>query len=105
VSPLRGEALREAISAPARAVGVSVEPELIERLLADAASEPGILPLLQETMVQLWDARTDETLTLADVRERRGRREQRPDRAGCMMVVLWAPASTGSTSADPVGLI
>jgi hypothetical protein len=39
------------------------------------------------------------------VRERRGRREQRPDRAGCMMVVLWAPASTGSTSADPVGLI
>jgi hypothetical protein len=32
-------------------VGVAVEPELIERLLADAASEPGILPLLQETMI------------------------------------------------------
>lgn len=66
VSPLRGEALREAIAAPAHAVGVAVEPELIERLVADAASEPGILPLLQETMVQLWDVRVDQTLTLAD---------------------------------------
>ncbi|HEX4418322.1 MAG TPA: CHAT domain-containing protein [Kofleriaceae bacterium] len=66
VSPLRGEALREAITAPAHAVGVTVDPELTERLLADAAAEPGILPLLQETMVQLWDARTDQTLTLAD---------------------------------------
>jgi hypothetical protein len=66
VSPLRGEALREAIEAPARAVGVTVDLELIERLMADAASEPGILPLLQETMVQLWDARSDQTLTLAD---------------------------------------
>jgi hypothetical protein len=66
VSPLRDEALREAIALPARAVGVAVEPELIERLVADAASEPGILPLLQETLVQLWDAHTDQTLTLAD---------------------------------------
>jgi CHAT domain len=65
MSPLRGEALREAISAPAGDVGVLVEPELIERLLADAASEPGILPLLQETLVQLWDQRADQTLTLA----------------------------------------
>jgi predicted oxidoreductase (fatty acid repression mutant protein) len=66
VSPLRGDALREAISGPANDVGVAVESELIERLLADAASEPGILPLLQETMVELWGARTKQTLTLAD---------------------------------------
>jgi conflict system STAND superfamily ATPase/CHAT domain-containing protein len=66
VSPLHDEALREAIALPARAVGVTVEPELIERLVADAASEPGILPLLQETLVQLWDAHTDQTLTLAN---------------------------------------
>ena len=39
VSPLRDEALREAIAAPARAVGVTVQPALIERLVADAASE------------------------------------------------------------------
>jgi conflict system STAND superfamily ATPase/CHAT domain-containing protein len=66
VSPLRDEALRDAIAAPARAVGVTVEPELIERLVSDAADEPGILPLLQETLVQLWDVRVDQTLTLAD---------------------------------------
>jgi hypothetical protein len=66
VIPLRGIALREAIAAPAEGVGVTVEPELIERLVADAAAEPGILPLLQETLVQLWDARVEQTLTLAD---------------------------------------
>ena len=46
VYPLRGEALSEAIVRPARDLGVSLEPELIERLLSDAGSEPGILPLL-----------------------------------------------------------
>jgi hypothetical protein len=65
VTPLRGTALREAIAAPAEAIGVTVEPELIERLVADTAAEPGILPLLQETLVQLWDVRADQTLTLA----------------------------------------
>src|SRR5262249_37567225 len=50
VTSLRGEALREAIAAPARTVGVMVEPELIGQLVADAASEPGILPLLPETL-------------------------------------------------------
>jgi hypothetical protein len=66
VSPLRGQALYEAIVRPARDLGVSVEPELVERLLADAGSEPGILPLLQETLVQLWDRRQGQRLTLAD---------------------------------------
>ena len=68
VSPLRSEALRKAIAAPAHAAGVAVEPELVERLVADAASEPGILPLLQETLVQLWDKRVNQTVTLADYR-------------------------------------
>ena len=54
IAPLRGDALRQAIEHPAADVGVHLEPELVERLLADAADEPGILPLLQETMVLLW---------------------------------------------------
>jgi WD40 repeat protein len=66
VSPLRGETLRAAIVRPARKLGVHIEPELIERLLADAGAEPGILPLLQETLVQLWDQRQAQLLTLAD---------------------------------------
>ncbi|HEX3477143.1 MAG TPA: CHAT domain-containing protein, partial [Kofleriaceae bacterium] len=65
VGPLRGELLRRAIVFPARDVGVEVEPELVERLIADTGSEPGILPLLQETLVQVWDKRAEQTVTLA----------------------------------------
>ncbi len=66
VAPLRGPALREAIERPARELGVSFEPGLVERLLGDAASEPGILPLLQETLSQLWDHQRQRRITLAD---------------------------------------
>ncbi|HEY0992321.1 MAG TPA: SpoIIE family protein phosphatase [Kofleriaceae bacterium] len=66
VGPLRGAALRDVIAQPARNLGVAVEPELVERLLADAAGEPGILPLLQETLVELWDRRQGQALTLTD---------------------------------------
>lgn len=66
VSPLRGEALRQAIVRPALEVGVHVEPGLTERLIADASSASCALPLLQETMVQLWMQRTHRLLSLAD---------------------------------------
>jgi hypothetical protein len=66
VAPLRGAALRAAIEKPARDLGVYFEPELVERLLGDAATEPGILPLLQETLVQLWDRRRLRLLVLSD---------------------------------------
>ena len=54
ITPPRGDALREAIALPARDVGVQLEPELVERLLADAGDEPGVLPFVQETLVMLW---------------------------------------------------
>jgi len=65
VNPLRGDTLREAIVRPARDLGVTVEAKLLEQLLADASDEPRALPLLQETLVQLWDHQQDRTLTLA----------------------------------------
>lgn len=68
VTPLRNKALIEAIVRPARDLGVDIEPDLLERLLADAGSEPGILPLLQETLVQLWDRRQGQKITLANYR-------------------------------------
>ena len=55
VAPLQGAALRAAIERPARDLGVYFEPELVERLLADVASEPGILPFLQEALGGLLD--------------------------------------------------
>jgi WD40 repeat protein len=54
LAPLRGEVLRQAIKQPATDAGVYLEAGLLERLLADAADEPGALPLIQETMVLLW---------------------------------------------------
>ena len=65
VTPLRGAALRRAIEQPALDVGVQLEPGLAERLLADAADEPGALPLVQETMVLLWEERRHRLLTIA----------------------------------------
>lgn len=65
VAPLRGEALRSAIAEPAARVAVKLEPALIERLIADAQDEPGALPLIQETLVQLWQKRQHRRLTLA----------------------------------------
>jgi hypothetical protein len=54
VVPLNETGLRQAILKPAENVGVFVEPALVERLVVDAAGEPGILPLIQETLVLLW---------------------------------------------------
>ncbi len=66
VNRLRGDRLRIAIEAPARALGVYFEPVLIERLLHDVADEPGALPLLQDTLLDLWHRRTHDVLLLAE---------------------------------------
>jgi hypothetical protein len=71
LAPLQGKALRRAVVRPAESVAVHVEPDLVERLLADARDEPGALPLLQETMRHLWKRRRRRLLTL-DVYEAMG---------------------------------
>ena len=55
ILPLDSAGLRQAIVRPAERGGVFVEAALVERLVADAANEPGALPLAQETLVLLWD--------------------------------------------------
>jgi WD40 repeat protein len=65
VAALRGESLRQAIVKPAEAVGVYLEDGLVERLLADAAGEPGLLPMLQEALVLLWGTMSGRLLTRA----------------------------------------
>ena len=66
VGPLRGDKLRIAIEAPAQALGVYLEPVLVERLLHDVADEPGALPLLQDTLLDLWHHRARGLLRLAE---------------------------------------
>ena len=66
LGPLQDDAVRIAIEQPAREMGVFFQPELVSRLLDDAAREPGALPLLQETLFQLWGRRRQRLLALAD---------------------------------------
>jgi WD40 repeat protein len=66
LAPLQGEALERAIRAPAERCAVQIEPRLIERLLRDAADEPGAQPLVQEAMVLLWGRMRRRYIALAD---------------------------------------
>jgi WD40 repeat protein/type II secretory pathway predicted ATPase ExeA len=68
VLPLGADELREAIVAPAQRAGLDVEPELIERLLADVREQPGALPLLQYALTEVFSQRIEAVLTLAAYR-------------------------------------
>jgi DNA-binding SARP family transcriptional activator/WD40 repeat protein len=64
--------LADAVRLPAAAVGVGVEPALVERITAEAELQPGGLPLVQHTLAELFDLRKTNTITLADFDEAGG---------------------------------
>jgi WD40 repeat protein/DNA-binding SARP family transcriptional activator len=66
VGPMRREELRRAIELPADHVGLHVEHDLVERLLADSANEPGALPLLSSALFELWRQRHGCRLRVVD---------------------------------------
>jgi hypothetical protein len=66
VAPLRGRVLAQAITEPAMRLGVHVEAQLCDRLVSDAAVEPGALPLVQATLQLLWRNRRQRLLGLAE---------------------------------------
>lgn len=66
IAPMRSKDLSLAISKPAEKFGVCVAPDLRERLISDASSSSGAMPLLQETLVVLWDGMEANTLTLSN---------------------------------------
>ena len=62
VGPMDRAELAEAIQAPAARAGLSIEHSLVDALVADVVDEPGGLPLLSTTLLELWRARDDHTL-------------------------------------------
>ena len=66
VLSLDNKRLAQAIVEPARVRGVYIDPLLVQRLLADAALEPAVLPLVQETMVLMWERLERRYLSLRD---------------------------------------
>ena len=65
VGPMSREELRRAIELPARKAGLRVEPPLVSALVDDVADEPGGLPLLSTTLLELWEERSGRTLRFA----------------------------------------
>ena len=62
VGPMDREELTQAIEGPAARAGLSIEHTLVDALVADVADEPGGLPLLSTTLLELWRARDGHTL-------------------------------------------
>ncbi|MEV5595118.1 hypothetical protein [Streptomyces sp. NPDC052496] len=71
--PGRAE-LRDIIAEPAVRSGVQVDADLVEAVLAEAAGQPGALPLVGHAMREAWHRRSGETLRLADYRATGGMR-------------------------------
>ncbi|MFI0370767.1 hypothetical protein ACH35V_23100 [Actinomadura sp. 1N219] len=65
VGSMRGEELREAIVKPAAAEGLVLEPALVARVIQDAGTEPGALPLVSHALLETWRRRRGKALTLA----------------------------------------
>jgi WD40 repeat protein len=64
VGPMRPDELARAIEGPAAEAGLEVEPELISRLVEETAGQTGGLPLLSTTLLELWQQRSANRLTV-----------------------------------------
>ena len=63
VNAMNGGELHEAIEKPAEAVGLKFQDGLVDALVREIVGEPAALPLLQFTLLQLWDARERNRVT------------------------------------------
>ena len=65
VGPMRRDELRRAIELPAAHAGLLVDPDLTEALVGDVEGEPGSLPLLSTSLLELWQCRDGRHLRLS----------------------------------------
>ena len=72
VPSLTDDELREVVVEPAAAVGLEVEPDLVDAVVADVRGRPGALPLLSMALVGTWERRRGERLTLGGYLEAGG---------------------------------
>ncbi|MER6307781.1 hypothetical protein [Streptomyces sp. NPDC001657] len=75
LGPLTGTELREAVTGPAKAVGLELEPGLAELIVRevsadgpDGTHDAGVLPLLSHALLATWQRRKAGRLTLAGYR-------------------------------------
>lgn len=59
------EEIQEAIQSPALQVGVQIEPALVTVIVNEVQNQPGVLPLLQYSLTELFEHREKDLLTTA----------------------------------------
>ncbi|MCP4545378.1 MAG: serine/threonine-protein kinase PknK, partial [bacterium] len=72
VLPLSPEELEQAIVKPAAGSGLAVEPGLVATMAQDVGDQPGMLPLLQYALTELFERREGRTLMLTAYQESDG---------------------------------
>jgi WD40 repeat protein len=65
VGPMAVDDLRRAVALPAAGAGCIVEGALLTRVVADAAGQPTVLPLISHAMRETWRRRRGNALTLS----------------------------------------
>ncbi|WP_328749072.1 AAA family ATPase [Streptomyces sp. NBC_00285] len=97
LGPLTGGELREAVTGPARAVGLELEPGLAELIVREVsadgprgAHDAGVLPLLSHALLSTWQRRKAGRLTLSGYRA-----------AGGIQGAVAATAERAWTGLDP----
>ncbi|MGW4064867.1 nSTAND1 domain-containing NTPase [Amycolatopsis sp. NPDC004747] len=75
IGPMSPDELREAIVKPAAAAHYTVENALVTRLVAEATSRPGALPLVSHALLETWRRRSGMTLTVAGYEQTGGIRD------------------------------
>jgi len=64
VLPLNNEELEAAILGPAHAAGMTLEQGVVTALITSVSEQPGMLPLLQYALTELYERRDGHTLTM-----------------------------------------
>ncbi len=75
VGPLNASELREIVEAPAAMIGLKFEDGVVDNLLNDLLGEPAALPLLQFTLLKLWERRDHNQITWEAYRKLGGGRQ------------------------------
>ena len=60
------DSLREMIQGPAHGVGITLEAELMERIVTDVKGQAGSLPLLEYSLTELFSLRSSDRLSMTD---------------------------------------
>jgi WD40 repeat protein/serine/threonine protein kinase/DNA-binding XRE family transcriptional regulator len=96
VLPLTHDELQAAITSPAERAGLTLEPGLVSAIVKDVSEQPGMLPLLQYALTELFERQEGRSLTLKAYHECGGVLGALSRRADELFVALDAQAQAAA---------